>query len=160
MSELKATKKELTPELVSMREYLEEERRYFKDRVFYSRKHTWARLTPEFNVRVGLSEYALRRYLKDLAKIYCEKDGTTIRILEPFGVAETWMLMFDLYSPIAGKIVKVNNEAMENTENIDSATWLIEVHPLGHSALMKELEESMTLEEYGKYTASVEGRTE
>ncbi|MBS7621104.1 hypothetical protein KEJ32_03185, partial [Candidatus Bathyarchaeota archaeon] len=74
------------------------------EQLLYTPKHTWAQITPEGNIRVGVSDYA-QRHLKGIANIITEPVGKEIAKMEPFGVAETWMFMFDLYAPVSGKIV-------------------------------------------------------
>jgi len=136
--------KELT---ILISKYLEDENEHFRSKTFFSGNHTWVKITDEWNGKVGLTDYAIRN-LKDRAKLYTDKVGSPVRILEPFGVVETWTLMFDLYSPIAGRIIALNEKALENVGQIDSNTWLVEVHPLNHNALMKELELLMDEKKY------------
>lgn len=78
----------------------------------YTPKHAWAQVTPEGNIRVGLSDYA-QKHLKGLAHITTEPVGKEAKKMEPLGIAETWMFKFDLYAPVSGKIVKVN-ETLKN----------------------------------------------
>ena len=79
------------------------------EQLLYTTKHTWAKITPDGNIRVGLSDYA-QRHLEGIATIHTESVGKEVQKMEPFGVAETWMFMFDLYAPVSGKIVKLNQD--------------------------------------------------
>ena len=58
------------------------------EQLLYSPKHTWAQITPEGNIRVGVSDYA-QRHLKGIAHVHLEPEGTEIKQMEPFGVIET-----------------------------------------------------------------------
>jgi glycine cleavage system H protein len=136
----------------SIKTYVAEEQERLRTSRFYFDKHTWAEVKPDWNVKVGLTAYALQQ-LKGLGKIYIDKVGEIVRRIEPFGVAETWMCMFDLYSPVAGKLVSANNEALNDVTTIDQDTWLIEVKPINLNAVIKELEALMDEKEYNEYTS-------
>ncbi len=144
--------KELT---ILIRQYLEDEKEHFRSKIFFSENHTWVKITDEWNGRVGLTDYAIR-HLGNRVKVYTDKVGSPVRILEPFGVMETWTVMFDLFSPIAGKIVTLNEKALEDVEKLDSSTWLVEIHPLNHNALMKELELLMDEKKYASHISEKE----
>jgi glycine cleavage system H protein len=127
----------------------------------YTPKHTWAQITPEGNIRVGLSDYA-QRHLKGLAHISTEAVGKEVKIMEPLGVAETWMFMFDLYAPVSGKIVKVN-EALKNepyliNEDPYNEGWIVEIKPNNSLTLEQELKGLLGAREYNKLVTKLEGR--
>lgn len=127
----------------------------------YTPKHTWAQITPEGNIRVGLSDYA-QRHLKGLAHISTEAVGKEVRKMEPLGVAETWMFMFDLFAPVSGKIVKVN-EALKNepyliNEDPYNEGWIVEIKPNNSLTLEQELKTLLGAREYSKLVTKLEGR--
>jgi len=129
--------------------------------LLYTPKHTWAQVTPEGNIRVGLSDYA-QRHLKGIARIMTEAIGKEINTMEPFGVAETWMFMFDLYAPVSGKIVKINRK-LENEPNLINEDpygegWIIEVKPKNSLTLEQELKSLLSAREYNKMVSKLEGR--
>jgi glycine cleavage system H protein len=129
--------------------------------LLYTPKHTWAQVTPEGNIRVGISDYA-QRHLKGIARILTEPVGKEIERMEPFGVAETWMFMFDLYAPVSGKIVKVN-EKLKNEPNIVNEDpynegWIVEIKPNNSLTLEQELKGLLCAREYNKLVSKLEGR--
>ena len=129
--------------------------------LLYTPKHTWAQVTPEGNIRVGLSDYA-QRHLKGIARIMTEAVGKEINTMEPFGVAETWMFMFDLYAPVSGKIVKINRK-LENEPNLINEDpygegWIIEIKPKNSLILEQELKSLLSAREYNKMVSKLEGR--
>lgn len=129
--------------------------------LLYTPKHTWAQVTPEGNIRVGVSDYA-QRHLKGIANIMIEHVGAEISKMEPFGAAETWMFMFDLYAPVSGKITKVNDELKDkpNTVNEDpyNQGWLVEIKPNNSVVLEQELKALLSAREYSKVVSKLEGR--
>ena len=131
------------------------------EQLLYTPKHTWAQITPEGNIRVGLSDYA-QRHLEGIAYIYTETVGKEIKKMETFGVAETWMFMFDLYSPVSGKIIKFNenlrNEPHLINEDPYSEGWIMEIKPNNSLTLEQELKDMLSLRQYNKWVSKIEGR--
>jgi len=130
--------------------------------LLYTPKHTWAQVTPEGNIRVGVSDYA-QRHLKGIANVLTETVEKEINKMEPFGVAETWMFMFDLYAPVSGKIVKVNeklkNEPHLINEDPYNEGWIVEIKPKNSLVLGEELKTLLGAREYNKWVSKLEGRS-
>jgi glycine cleavage system H protein len=129
--------------------------------LLYTPKHTWAQVTPEGNIRVGVSDYA-QNHLKGIAHVLTEPVGKEINKMEPLGVAETWMFMFDLYAPVSGKIVKVNeklkNEPRVINEDPYKEGWVVEIKPNNSLVLEQELKNLLGAREYNKWVSKLEGR--
>jgi glycine cleavage system H protein len=129
--------------------------------LLYTPKHTWAQMMPDGNIRVGVSDYA-QRQLKGISHIHAESVGKEINKMEPFGVAETWMFMLDLYAPVSGKIVKVN-EHLKNDPNVINADpytegWIAEIKPKNSLVLEQELKNLLSAREYNEFVSKLEGR--
>jgi len=122
-----------------------------QERLLYSRNHMWAMVTPEGNVRIGLSDYAQTR-LSGIAAIQTDSVGSEVRKEEPFGVVETWMFMFDLYSPVSGKIIKINRILQEEpsiiNEDSHEIPWIAEIKPSNIITLEEELKDLAGLNQY------------
>jgi glycine cleavage system H protein len=131
------------------------------EQMLYTPKHTWAQITPEGNIRVGVSDYA-QKHLKGIAQVITEPVGKEVSKMEPFGVAETWMFMFDLYAPVSGKIVKVNEKLREKpyiiNEDPYEEGWIIEIKPKNSLVLEEELKTLLSSREYSKWVSKLEGR--
>ncbi|MEM3770413.1 MAG: glycine cleavage system protein GcvH [Candidatus Bathyarchaeia archaeon] len=131
------------------------------EQLLYTPKHTWAQITPEGNIRVGVSDYA-QRHLKGIANIMTDPVGKEIAKMEPFGVAETWMFMFDLYAPVSGKIVKINEQLKDKpylvNEDPYGEGWIIEIKPKNSLTLEEELKSLLGSREYNKWVSKLEGR--
>jgi glycine cleavage system H protein len=129
--------------------------------MLYTPKHTWAQVTPEGNIRVGVSDYA-QNHLKGIAHVITDPIGKEINKMEPFGVAETWMFMFDLYAPVTGKIVKVNeklkNEPHTINEDPYKEGWIVEIKPNNSLVLEQELKNLLGARDYNKWVSKLEGR--
>ncbi len=131
------------------------------EQLLYSPKHTWAQITPEGNIRVGVSDYA-QRHLKGIAHVHLEPEGTEIKQMNPFGVIETWMFMFDLYAPVSGKIVKINEALKDDPHLINEDPygegWIVEIKPKNSLTLEKELSELLSARQYNRWVSKLEGR--
>jgi glycine cleavage system H protein len=131
------------------------------EQLLYTPKHTWAQITPEGNIRVGVSDYA-QSHLKGIANILTESVGKEIEKMEPFGVAETWMFMFDLFAPVSGKIVKVNEKLRDEPHTVNedpyNEGWIVEIKPKNSLTLEQELKNMLSSREYNKWVGKLEGR--
>jgi glycine cleavage system H protein len=132
------------------------------DQLLYTPKHTWAQTTAEGNVRVGISDYAQKR-LRGLAQVRTEPIGKELGKMETFGVAETWMLLFDLYSPISGRIIKINEKLREKPAMVNDDPygqgWIVEIKPNNSLILKQELDSLMGAREYNKWVEKLEERS-
>lgn len=157
----------LTKERVS--KYLERERVISKlqEQRFYTPKHIWVKLTPQGNVELGVSDY-FQSQLEGIVHVETLKAGENVTKEKPFGMVETvaWWWIHDLYSPIDGKIVKVNKAVIDDPFilNGDPYQWIVEVQPKNpestraHPEFDKELDELLGSEEYKKLITKLEAR--
>ncbi len=129
-----------------------------QERLLYTSNHTWAMVTPEGNIRVGLSDYA-QEHLKGIAGIQTHPVGHEVKKGEPFGVVETWMFMFDIYSPISGKITKINKVLKDEPSIISKdsyeAGWIAEIKPNNVITLQEELSDLMRLHQYKTWVSKL-----
>ena len=122
-----------------------------QERLLYAPSHMWAMVTPEGNVRVGVSDYA-QRHLKGIAGIQTHPVGYEVKKEEPFGVVETWMFMFDLYSPVSGRIIKTNKVLKDEPFVINKdpyeTGWIAEIKPNNLITLEEELRDLLRMAQY------------
>jgi glycine cleavage system H protein len=127
----------------------------------YTPRHTWAQVIADGNVRVGLTDYA-QSHLKGLAHINIAPVGREARRMEPFGVAETWMFRFDLYAPVSGKIVRVNEALRDDPRLVNEDPygrgWIAEIKPNNSLTLEEELKGLLSAREYSKLIDRQESR--
>jgi glycine cleavage system H protein len=118
----------------------------------YTREHEWAK-REDGHVRVGITAFAAER-LSDVVFIELPKVGTEVKAMEPFGVVESVKAASDLFSPISGRVVDVNQGLIDNPEVINQdpyeAAWMIIVDP-GNPA---EWEHLLDAEGYKKLVGS------
>jgi glycine cleavage system H protein len=92
--------------------------------------HEWVRLEADGVVSVGITNHA-QELLGDLVYVELPAVGTSIATGDTIGVVESVKAASDLYSPVAGVVVEVNDEVvadptLANTEP-HAAGWLFKV---------------------------------
>ena len=97
----------------------------------YTKEHEWARVEGSIVV-VGVTEHA-QEALGDVVFVDLPKVGATVVAGKQFGAIESTKAVSDLFSPLSGKVVKVNDALKDNPQTINSdpygAGWIIELEP-------------------------------
>ncbi|UCH31124.1 MAG: hypothetical protein JSV05_06325 [Candidatus Bathyarchaeota archaeon] len=113
-------------------EYLERDKiagiQQLHKQIFYTPEHIWVRMTPEGIAEVGISEY-LQRKLKEVVNIRTDDIGKEVFKGESFGVTESWWFTHDLFSPVSGEIVAVNETVTKDPFilNTDPSIWIVKI---------------------------------
>jgi len=72
------------------------------------------------------------------------------------------MFMFDLYAPVTGKIVKVNDKLKNEPQIVNddpyNEGWIVEIKPRNSLVLEQELKTLLAAREYNKLVSKLEGR--
>lgn len=115
----------------------------------YSEEHVWAKQEGD-RVRIGVTDFA-QAELGDIVFVELPAIGDEILEDEPFGSLESVKSVSELYSPISGKVIEVNEELEGSPELVNESpfeeAWLIEVEPTDES----ELDELLSVEEYEEF---------
>ena len=96
----------------------------------YLKSHEWVKKDEGNVFSVGLSAYALEQ-LGDIVYIELPAVGQELKKEDAFGVIESVKSAADLYTPISGKVVQVNEDIPDNPDMLSKdaygAGWLIKV---------------------------------
>jgi glycine cleavage system H protein len=108
-----------------MSDQVPSDRRYTKD-------HEWAR-EGDGEVAVGITAFAVEQ-LGDITLVNLDvKVGDEVGAGKPFGTIESVKTLSDLYAPIAGKVVKINQELVTKPELVNEDSygkgWMIAIAP-------------------------------
>lgn len=108
----------------------------------YTEDHEWARVEAE-GVTVGITDHA-QAQLGDIVYVELPTVGTAITAGETFGTVESVKAVSELYAPIDGEVVAIN-ENLEATPELINAEpyaggWLIQVKASDVSQLDKLLD--------------------
>lgn len=101
------------------------------DDSLYTKQDEWIRWENE-RVFVGITDYA-QQQLGDIVFVELPAVGAQINQDEPYGVIESVKAVSDLYAPLTGEIVAINQEIGETPERINEDCygegWLIQIVP-------------------------------
>ena len=111
----------------------------FPEDLRYTAEHEWARLEDGV-VTVGITSYATDQ-LGDVVFVELPEVGRTLEAMKPFGVVEAVKTVSDLFAPLAGEVVAVNdalsdNPALVNQEPFGGG-WMIRIRPADAGAFVK-----------------------
>ncbi len=114
----------------------------------YSEEHEWVK-TEDNLVRVGITHFA-QAELGDIVFVELPEVGATVQVNEPFGSVESVKTVSELYAPISGKVVEVNEELNDNPEFVNESpyeqAWMIVLEPSDAS----EVDKLMNADDYKK----------
>ncbi len=112
----------------------------------YSQEHEWVK-DENGNFRVGITEFA-QSELGDIVFVELPEVGAELQANEPFGSVESVKTVSELYAPISGKVVEVNEELTDNPEYVNESpfekAWMVLIEPANPS----EVEQLLTAEQY------------
>ncbi len=114
--------------------------------LLYSEEHEWVK-KEDGNVRIGITDFA-QDELGDIVFVELPEVGDEIEADEPFGSVESVKTVSELYAPISGKVVEINEELEDSPEFVNESpyekAWMIVVEPTNAS----ELDELMSSDAY------------
>jgi glycine cleavage system H protein len=103
----------------------------YPDEFRYTKEHEWA-IGEEGTVKIGITDYA-QDALGDIVFVELPETGAKVKAGETFGVVESVKSVSDLYSPITGNVVEINDALEEEPELLNSSpyeeAWLIKIEP-------------------------------
>lgn len=103
----------------------------FPTNVKYTNEHEWIRFEGE-EAFVGITDYA-QTQLGDIVFVDVPTEGETLEKGETFGSIEVVKTVSDLFLPVSGEIIEVNQELEENPELVNSDPygkgWIIKIKP-------------------------------
>ena len=101
----------------------------FDKAVYYSKEHTWAKKQDALFV-VGISDYA-QNQLGDIVFIELPQPGDRFSKDDVFGFIESAKTVSDLYMPIDGEVVEINESLLDVPEEVNNdpfgSGWLIKI---------------------------------
>ena len=110
----------------------------------YTSEHEWvSALTAEGTVRVGITDHA-QDALGDVVYVDLPSVGDSVAAEDSFGEIESTKSVSDLFAPIAGEIVAVNEGLEDDPALVNSDPygegWIIEIRPENADDLANGLE--------------------
>ena len=120
----------------------------------YTKEHEWVKVDGDLAI-VGITDYA-QGQLGDIVYVELPQPGDTLSQFESFGIIESVKAASDLFAPVSGKVVAVNEELVDRPELVNEDPygegWMLKLHPENES----EIEALMTAEEYEAHLKTLE----
>ncbi|WP_338751024.1 glycine cleavage system protein GcvH [Bacillus sp. FJAT-52991] len=112
----------------------------------YSEEHEWVKTEGE-KVRIGITEFA-QSELGDIVFVELPSVGDEVKADEPFGSVESVKTVSELYAPVSGKVVEVNEDLDDSPELVNESpyekAWMVVVELSDAS----QVDSLMTAEQY------------
>ena len=109
--------------------------------LYFMKSHEWLNELDDNTVTIGISDYA-QNELGGLVFVNLPEPGDEVTVDEPFADVESVKAVSDIYSPVTGTVLEINEELLDQPELInDSAydAWFIKVENITeHADLMTE----------------------
>ncbi|MCS7385680.1 MAG: glycine cleavage system protein GcvH [Candidatus Methanomethylicota archaeon] len=121
-----------------------------REELYYTKEHEWAKIEGEL-VRIGITDYA-QKQLRDIVYVELPEVGKKISKMGVLGTVESVKAVSEVYSPLSGEVVEVNEELENSPELINQDPygegWIAVLKP---SNLEEELKDLMKADEYAEY---------
>ncbi len=101
----------------------------YPDDLLYTREHEWARVDGTRAV-IGITRFAVEQ-LGDITQVDLPKEGDSVKKDEVFGTVESVKAVSDLFAPLSGKVLKVNDPLKDSPEYVNDDCydegWMVEI---------------------------------
>ena len=95
----------------------------------YSKEHEWAKVEGD-TASIGITDYAAHE-LGDVVYVQLPAPGTKIKQFEKLGEIESVKAVSDLFAPVTGEVVEVNEALEQNPELVNDSPfeggWMVKV---------------------------------
>ncbi len=113
----------------------------------YSKEHEWVKMESDNVALIGITDYA-QDQLGDIVFVYIPDDISDVEQFKSFGEIESPKAVSELFAPLSGKVIQVNEELKDKPELVNedpyNRGWMIRVQ----SADESELDNLMSSEDY------------
>ncbi|UXH39818.1 glycine cleavage system protein GcvH [Pseudomonas promysalinigenes] len=108
----------------------------------FAESHEWARLEADGSVTVGISDHA-QQALGDVVFVELAEVGKTYSAGDAAGVVESVKAASDIYAPVSGEVIAVNEELADSPELLNDEpyeSWIFKLKPSNPAELDKLLD--------------------
>ena len=121
--------------------------------VYYTKEHEWARKNDDGTVSVGVDDYA-QAQLHEIVYVELPEMDAEIAQADAIGAVESVKAVSDMYSPVGGKIVAVNEELLDSPDKINTDPygegWIAKLEPSNFEGDLANLMDAAAYTEYLK----------
>jgi len=118
----------------------------------YTKEHEWIRDNGDGTATIGITDFA-QSELGDIVFVEIEPEGFEFEQDETFGTVEAVKTVSELFAPVAGEILEINEELEMEPELVNEYPydqgWMVKISVSDSS----QLDDLMSAEEYQKIVA-------
>ena len=115
----------------------------------FKTSHEWVRVEQDGTVTVGISDHA-QDLLGDIVLVELTDIGTQMNAEDEVAIVESVKAASDVYSPVSGEIIEVNELLLDNPETVNESPysdgWFYKIQPDD----LDEINELLSPEEYSE----------
>ncbi len=104
----------------------------FPDDLRYAATHEWVRVEEDGSVTVGITDHA-QELLGDIVFIELPEEGSVVSAKDELSVVESVKAASDIYAPVSGEIIAVNDDLADAPETVNSEPygegWICRILP-------------------------------
>ena len=123
--------------------------------IYYTKEHEWAKKLDDGMVAVGIDDFA-QAQLHEIVYVELPEMDAEVAQGEAIGAVESVKAVSDMYSPVSGKVVEVNEALLDAPEKINNDPygegWIAKIEP---SSLDADLGNLMDAAAYAEYLKTV-----
>jgi glycine cleavage system H protein len=120
----------------------------------FTKEHEWIKIKDGVAI-IGISDFA-QEQLGDIVSIELPKAGGVFKQGQTMAIVDSVKASSDIYAPISGEIIEVNEGLIEKPEMINQSPydsgWIAKIKP---SNMEEEFESLMTKEKYDRYIGEI-----
>ena len=109
------------------------------DELRYATSHEWIRIEDDGNASVGISDHA-QDALGDIVFVELPEPGTSVNAKDEVAVVESVKAASDIYSPVSGSIIAINETLLDAPETVNSC--LLYTSPSPRDGLLSRMPSS------------------
>ena len=122
---------------------------------YYTKEHEWVLLGQDGRALVGITAYA-QEQLGDVVFLDLPQKGTRLEQSQKLGEIESVKAVSDIYSPVAGEVVEVNEELIKHPELVNEDPygkgWMVRLT----KANPAQIETLLTAQEYDEFLSQLQ----
>ncbi len=122
--------------------------------LYYTKTHEWLRIEGDIGI-IGITDYA-QDMLHDIVYVDLPEIGRRVKAGEAFMELESVKSVAEVYAPVSGNIIDVNESLIDSPELINKSPygdgWLVKIR----IANLSEVKNLLTAEEYRKLIKNME----
>ncbi|HLR26370.1 MAG TPA: glycine cleavage system protein GcvH [Fodinibius sp.] len=119
----------------------------YPEDLIYTKEHEWVRVNDDDTITIGITDFA-QSELGDIVFIELEPEGSAFEKDEVFGTVEAVKTVSELFAPVDGEIIEVNETLEDEPELVNddpyNKGWLLKISVSDSS----QLDELMSADEY------------